>query len=129
MEALRGRIDVAFECVGGDANAATLDQAIECLRPGGTAVLFGPSEKSVLFNTREMIGKGLSFVGANRSFVRHFQQVLDQMRKPEVQRQLELVLAPAQHAVRSAEDLNRALYEAWTKRQPGKTSMAWAGPE
>ena len=126
---LRGRIDVAFECVGGDANAETLDQAIDCLRPGGTAVLFGPSEKSVLFNTREMIGKGLQFIGANRSFVRHFRTVLDGMRDPEVQRQLGAVLSPAEFTVRTADDLNRALYQAWTKRLAGKAVIAWAGPE
>ncbi len=129
FDALCGEIDVAFECVGGDGNAATLEQAVNCLKPGGTAVLFGPSEKSVLFNTREMIGKGLSFVGANRSFVRHFRTVLDRMRDPEVQRQLSVVLAPAEYAVRTADDLNRALYQAWTKRYSGKTVIAWAGPE
>jgi len=129
LAALRGRIDVAFECVGGDANAQTLEQAVDCLKPGGTAVLFGPSEKSVLFNTRDMIGKGLSFVGANRSFVRHFRTVLERMRDPEVQRQLAVVLSPAEFAVRTAEDLNRTLYQAWTKRLAGKTIMAWAGPE
>ncbi len=126
---LRGKIDIAFECVGGDANADTLEEAVECLRPGGTAVLFGPSEKSVLLNTREMIGKGLSFIGCNRSFVGHFQKVVQHLTAPSVQQLLEPLLNSEQFHVRSADDLNRALYQAWTKREAGKTLISWGGPE
>jgi len=126
---LRGKIDVVFECVGGEANGETLEETVDCLRPGGTAVLFGPSEKSVLLNTREMIGKGLTFLGCNRSFVGHFQTVLERLKEPHVQKLLEAVLSPEQFLVRSADDLNRALYHAWTKREAGKALIAWAGPE
>jgi ribitol-5-phosphate 2-dehydrogenase len=129
FEGLRGQIDVAFECVGSNGNEQTLEQAIDCLRPGGTTVLFGPSERSVPFNTREVIGKGLSFVGANRSFVPHFVRVLERLRDPEVQALLEHVVSPVGFCVRSAEDLNQALYHAWTKRDAGKTLIAWGGPE
>ena len=126
---LRGKIDIVFECVGGEANGETLEETVECLRPGGTAVLFGPSEKSVLLNTREMIGKGLTFLGCNRSFVPHFQTVLERLKEPLVQKLLEAVLSPEKFLVRSADDLNRALYHAWTKREAGKALIAWAGPE
>jgi ribitol-5-phosphate 2-dehydrogenase len=126
---LRGEIDVVFECVGGENNGQTLDQAVDCLRPGGTAILFGPSEQSVAFNTREMIGKGLVFHGCNRSFVQHFVYVVDHLRDPGVQKQIERVLSPDEFQVRSAEDLNRALYHAWTKRDAGKTMIGWMGPE
>ena len=127
--ALEGKIDIAFECVGGEANAETLEQTVECLRPGGTAILFGPSEKSVLFNTREMIGKGLSFFGCNRSFVPHFRWVMKRLRDPELQGLLQTVHSPDDFCVRSADDLNRALYQAWTARDAGKTLIRWAGPE
>ena len=126
---LAGRIDFAFECVGSDGNQETLEQAVECLRPGGTAVLFGPSERSVLFNTREVIGKGLTFLGANRSFVPHFRRVLDRLVEPRVQALLANVLSPDTIWVRTADDLNRALYHAWTKRDAGKTVVGWAGLE
>jgi ribitol-5-phosphate 2-dehydrogenase len=129
LETLHGQIDVAYECVGSDANEQTLEQAIDCLRPGGTAVLFGPSERSVLFNTREVIGKGLSFVGANRSFVPHFRRVLERFRDRSVQALCEHVVSPVGFCVRNAEDLNRALYHAWTKRDAGKTLIGWGGPE
>jgi ribitol-5-phosphate 2-dehydrogenase len=126
---LRGKVDIVFECVGGDANGETLEEAVDCLRPGGTAVLFGPSEKSVLINTREVIAKGLVFLGANRSFVPHFQTVVARLQDAGVQRILESVLGREQFLVRSADDLNRALYHAWTRRDAGKTLIGWAGPE
>jgi ribitol-5-phosphate 2-dehydrogenase len=129
FDALRGEVDVAIECVGGDANEETLEQAIECLRPGGTAVLFGPSERSIPFNTREVIGKGLAFFGRNRSYLPHFDYVVTRLREPALQRQLERVRSPEQFYVRSADDLNQALYHAWTKRDGGKTVIAWGGPE
>jgi threonine dehydrogenase-like Zn-dependent dehydrogenase len=128
LASLHGKLDVAFECVGGDTSG-TLDQAVECLRPGGSAVLFGPSEKSVLFNTREVIGKGLTFIGANRSFVRHFETVLERMRERRIQKLLEALITTDPLVARSADDLNRALYHAWTRRDAAKTLIAWGGPE
>ncbi len=129
MEQIRSSIDVAFECVGGDANEMTLAQTIDCLRPGGTAILFGPSEKAIDFNTREVVGKGLAFLGANRSFVPHFEWVLARLVDRNVQRQLETIVNGERMAVRSADDLNAALYHAWTKRDPSKTLISWPGPE
>jgi ribitol-5-phosphate 2-dehydrogenase len=126
---LHSTIDLAFECVGGDANSDTLEQTISCLRPGGFAVLFGPSERAVAFNTREVIGKGLTFLGANRSYVGHFRAVLERMRDAAVQKLLHALVAQEALMVRSADDLNRALYHAWTRRDAGKTLIAWAGPE
>jgi len=126
---LRSNVGIAFECVGGDANAETLAQAIDCLRPGGTAILFGPSERAVALNTREVIGKGLSFIGSNRSLVRHFEQVLEGFKNPEVQRMVEIVMSPTPLPARSADDLNHALYHAWTKREANKTLISWPGLE
>lgn len=129
LDSLRSSIDVAFECVGGDANEMTLAQAVNCLRPGGTAILFGPSEKAVDFNTREVVGKGLAFLGANRSFVPHFQWVMERLVHRSVQQQLATIVNPESFAVRSADDLNNALYHAWTKQEPTKSLITWPGPE
>lgn len=127
--ALRGAIDIAFECVGGEANGETLARACDCLRPGGAAVLFGPSERAVLIDTREVIAKGLVFLGCNRSFVPHFRAVVERMRAAETRRLLGTMLGDEPLHVRSADDLNRALYQAWTKRDARKTLMTWGGPE
>jgi ribitol-5-phosphate 2-dehydrogenase (NADP+) len=125
----RDTIDIAFECVGGAANEETLAEAVDCLRPGGTAVLFGPAEQAVALNTRQMIGKGLVFIGCNRSFLPHFQMALARLADPQFRGLLGAVFSPEEFLVRSAEDLNRALYHAWTKREAGKTLVFWAGPE
>jgi ribitol-5-phosphate 2-dehydrogenase len=126
---LRDTIDVVFECVGGSANSETLEQAVECLRPGGTAVLFGPSERAVPINTRDVIGKGLVFLGCNRSFLPHFRLVMGRLTDPDLQALLEAVFSPDEFQVRSANDLNGALYHAWTKKDAGKTLIFWPGPE
>jgi ribitol-5-phosphate 2-dehydrogenase len=126
---LRDTIDVVFECVGGLANEETLAEAVACLRPGGTAVLLGPSERSVAMNTREMISKGLVFLGCNRSFVEHFRLATNRLTDPGFRDLLETVLSPEEFRVRSAADLNRALYHAWTKREAAKTLVVWADAE
>jgi ribitol-5-phosphate 2-dehydrogenase len=92
-------------------------------------VLFGPSERAVAIDTREVIGKGLVFLGCNRSFVPHFVQVLDRMREPRVQRLLADVAATEPLMVRSADDLNRAFYQAWTNGDGRKTLLVWPGLE
>jgi ribitol-5-phosphate 2-dehydrogenase len=122
---LSGRIDVAFECVGGDSNDETLALAVEMLRPGGQGVMFGPSEGPMLFDTRKVIAKGLSFVGCNRALPRHFSDALALASQPPVAALLERVLAPKEFAIRAAADLDDALYHAWTKSDAGRTITVW----
>jgi len=122
---LRGRIDVAFECVGGDSNDQTLALAVEMLRPGGKGVMFGPSEGSLLFDTRKVIAKGLSLIGCNRALLRHFSEALRLASEPRVACLLERALAPKEFAVRTARDLDDAMYYAWTKTDGGRTVTLW----
>jgi ribitol-5-phosphate 2-dehydrogenase (NADP+) len=126
---LRDTIDVAFECVGGQANEETLAQAVECLRPGSTAVLFGPSERLVPLDIREVIGKGLVLLGCNRSFLPHFRLAMTSLMDPEFQNLLETVLSRDEFQVNSADDLSDGFYHAWTKREASKTLLRWATPE
>jgi ribitol-5-phosphate 2-dehydrogenase (NADP+) len=126
---LRDTIDVAFECVGGQANEETLAQAVECLRPGATAVLFGPSERLVPLDIREVIGKGLVLLGCNRSFLPHFRLAMTSLMDPEFQNLLETVLSRDEFQVSSADDLSDGFYHAWTKREASKTLLRWATPE
>jgi ribitol-5-phosphate 2-dehydrogenase len=120
-----GRIDVAFECVGGEAASETLALAVDMLRPGGRGVLFGPSEQPFLFDARKMIAKGLTFVGCNRARVEHFVQALELCEEPAVWPWLERALGPKEFLVRGARDLEEALYHAWTKVEPGRTVTIW----
>jgi ribitol-5-phosphate 2-dehydrogenase (NADP+) len=120
-----GRIDVAFECVGGEATPDTLALAVEALRPGATGVLFGPSEGAALFDTRSMIAKGLSFMGCNRATPDHFERALDLCADPGRWPVLEHALCPKEFAVHDARELEAALYYAWTKTDPGRAVTIW----
>jgi ribitol-5-phosphate 2-dehydrogenase len=118
-------IDVAFECVGGDAASETLALAIEVLRPGGRGVLFGPSEQPFLFDARRMIAKGLTFVGCNRARIEHFTHALELEREPRLQPWLERALGAKEFVVSGARDIDDAFYYAWTKAEAGRTVMRW----
>jgi ribitol-5-phosphate 2-dehydrogenase len=122
---LGGRIDVAFECVGGESNGRTLALAVELLRPGGRGVMFGPSEGSLLLDTRKVIAKGLSLIGCNRALLRHFSEALRLAADPSVALLLERALAAKEFTVRSARDLEEAMYHAWTKTEGGRTVTLW----
>jgi ribitol-5-phosphate 2-dehydrogenase len=122
---LRGGVDVALECVGGDAVPETLALAVEALRPGGRGVLFGPSERPLLLDVRTMIAKGLTFVGCNRARVEHAVRVLELCRRPGLWPLLERALGAKEFAVRDARDLEEAFYHAWTKADAGRTVVNW----
>jgi ribitol-5-phosphate 2-dehydrogenase (NADP+) len=123
--ALRGGVDVALECVGGDAVPETLALAVEALRPGGRGVLFGPSERPLLLDVRTMIAKGLSFVGCNRASVEHFSRALKLCRRPALWPSLERALGSKEFLARDAHDLEDAFYHAWTKAEAGRTVVNW----
>jgi ribitol-5-phosphate 2-dehydrogenase len=118
-------VDVAFECVGGDASAPTLGLAIQKLRPGGTGVIFGPSEGPMLVDTRMMIAKGLSIVGCNRALPRHFADALALVLDPVAAPLLERALAPKEFMIGGAHDLDDAMYHAWTKTDAGRVVTLW----
>jgi ribitol-5-phosphate 2-dehydrogenase len=120
-----GGIDVAFECVGGDAAPETIALATDALRPGGRGVLFGPSERPFLFDARKMIAKGLTFLGCNRSRTAHFARALELCLQPALRPLLERALDPKEFVIRDARDLDDALYHAWTKAEPGRTVTLW----
>jgi ribitol-5-phosphate 2-dehydrogenase (NADP+) len=124
-ETLAGRVDVAFECVGGESNGQTLSLAIELLRPGGKGILFGPSETPLLFDTREVIAKGLNLRGCNRASVRHFEAALRLIADQEVAGLMERILAPKEFAIRGTRDLDEAMYHAWTKDDVGRVVTVW----
>jgi threonine dehydrogenase-like Zn-dependent dehydrogenase len=118
-------IDVAFECVGGDAALETMTLATKALRPGGRGVLFGPSERPFLFDAREMIAKGLTFLGCNRARMEHFVRTLELFREPALRPLLERALGAKEFVIHGAQDLEDALYHAWTKAEPGRTVTIW----
>jgi ribitol-5-phosphate 2-dehydrogenase (NADP+) len=119
------QMDVAFECVGGDANEQTLALMIDLLRPGGRGILFGPSETPMLFDTRKVIAKGLNLIGRNRASLRHFDQALELVARPDISELLERAVAPKEFKIGSIQELDDALYHAWTKEDAGRAVTVW----
>ena len=61
------KVDLAIECVGGDASQKAIDQMIDIIQPEGTIALLGVSEYAVPINTRMVLEKGLHVYGSSRS--------------------------------------------------------------
>lgn len=61
------KLDFAFECVGGNASSAAINQAIQMLKIGGSLVLTGVTEELAPINTRMILEKGLHLTGTTRS--------------------------------------------------------------
>ena len=61
------KTDHAFECCGGEGSYYAIDDIIRTIRPQGCVMLMGVSENRVGINTRDILEKGLTFIGSSRS--------------------------------------------------------------
>lgn len=61
------KFDHVFECVGGQASAVAINNAIELINPQGVITLLGVSEEFVPINTRLVLEKGITLIGRSRS--------------------------------------------------------------
>ena len=59
--------DHAFECIGGLGSSDAIDKIIKHINPQGSVILMGVSENKVPINTRNILEKGLTFIGCSRS--------------------------------------------------------------
>ena len=69
---LSSKIDIAFECVGGQKSQDAINEIIYKIKPGGKIVLTGVAENNVQINTRKILEKGISITGSTRSNVEDF---------------------------------------------------------
>lgn len=79
----KAKFDHCFECVGGTASGAAVEQMINSLHPQGTIMLLGVSEEPVPINTRMVLEKGLTLLGRSRSGRDDFQQAVDILQSDE----------------------------------------------
>lgn len=85
-------IDHAFECAGGEGSFFAIDDIIKYIKPQGTVMLMGVSENKVAINTRDILEKGLTFVGSSRSGREDFQRAVKFMENKSVQRRLKTIV-------------------------------------
>ena len=115
-------VDHAFECCGGEGSYTAIEDIIRVINPQGTVMLMGVSENRVPVNTRDILEKGLLFVGSSRSGREDFEKASEFMQDPMVQNRLRLIIyedAP----VTSIDDLNRVFHN--DMNTPFKTVFRW----
>lgn len=118
------QIDQAIEAVGGQGSESAVDQIIDMIKPRGTIVLSGVSEKPIAINTRMVLEKGLSLVGTTRSTREDFQTAIDLVgQHASVKERLELMVPEVQE-VRTIRDITEAFDDDLTKNW-GKTVLDW----
>ncbi|MDQ5984141.1 MAG: ribitol-5-phosphate 2-dehydrogenase [Eubacteriales bacterium SKADARSKE-1] len=81
-------VDHAFECAGGEGSYFAIDDIIKYIEPQGTVMLLGVSENKVAINTRNVLEKGLSFIGCSRSGRADFENAINLLQKKDFQNRL-----------------------------------------
>lgn len=83
-------IDKAIECVG--CSEDVIQQAVDILRPKGTLVLIGLTDKKTQVCTRDIVSKGLSIKGTSRSEKDDFKAVIRFLGYGHIQKILEKII-------------------------------------
>lgn len=115
-------VDHAFECCGGEGSYYAIDDIIKYINPQGTVMLMGVSENKVPINTRNVLEKGLTFVGSSRSGRRDFEKAVELMKDKTFQNRLMSIIY-RDKAVKSISDISRVMANDLTT--PFKTVFEW----
>ena len=116
------KVDHAFECAGGEGSYYAIDDIIKYINPQGCVMLMGVSENKVSINTRDILEKGLTFVGTSRSGVKDFERSVKLMQKKSFQRRLDVIIYE-DDPVYSIEDIHRVFRT--DLNTPFKTVFKW----
>lgn len=114
--------DHAFECCGGEGSYYAIDDIIRTIRPQGCVMLMGVSENRVGINTRDILEKGLTFIGSSRSGRSDFEKAISFMEQPSFQNRLSVIVWEDK-PVKNIEDINRVMANDLTT--PFKTVFKW----
>lgn len=115
-------VDHAFECTGGNGSYFAIDDIISYISPQGTVVLLGVSENKVAINTRDILEKGLTFVGSSRSGRHDFVQAIELLKIPKFQSRI-LRIIYEDEPVRNIDDIHRVFKT--DLNTPFKTVFKW----
>ena len=114
--------DHAFECCGGEGSYYAIEDIIRYIRPQVSVMLMGVSENRVAINTRDILEKGLTFVGSSRSGREDFEKAVACMQDRKFQKRLELIVYEDEK-VNSVGDLHRVFQT--DAQTPFKTVFEW----
>lgn len=99
-------IDHAFECAGGDGSYYAIDDIIRYINPQGSVMLLGVTENKVSINTRDILEKGLTFIGSSRSGKSDFEKAIQLLKLTRFQDRIMRIIYE-DSPVRSIEDIHR----------------------
>lgn len=99
-------VDHAFECAGGEGSYYAIDDIIRYINPQGCVILMGVSENKIPINTRDVLEKGLTFVGCSRAGREDFEAAVDFMKAESTQRRMKSIIYETE-AVRNIVDIHR----------------------
>lgn len=114
--------DHAFECVGGMGCQDAYRDIIRYIRPQGTVMMMGVSEQEVPINSRDILEKGLTWIGSSRSGREDFEEAARQMAKPVVHQRLERIVFESE-PIQEIKDIYRVFEE--DRLTPFKTAAKW----
>lgn len=82
----------AFECVGGEGSNYAIDDIIKYIEPQGNVMLLGVSETKIFFNTRDVLEKGLTFIGCSRSGYNDFKKTVEYLQDKSLQLRFKAII-------------------------------------
>lgn len=116
------KIDHAFECAGGEGSSYAIDDIIRHIKPQGSVMLMGVSENKVPVNTRDVLEKGLTFVGCSRSGYKDFEKAVELMQDEKFQMRLKMIIQEKEE-VKTIEDIHKIFRK--DLNNPFKTVFKW----
>ncbi len=115
-------IDHAFECAGGEGSYYAIDDIIRYINPQGSVMLLGVSENKVAINTRDILEKGLTFVGCSRSGREDFKNAVKYMEDEAFARRISRIIYEGK-PVSGIDDIHRVFQS--DLNTPFKTVFKW----
>ncbi len=116
-------VDHAFECAGGEGSFYAIDDIINYINPQGTVMLMGVSENKIPINTRNLMEKGLVFVGSSRSGREDFLTAVNLMEDEKFEKRLCNIIFQDE-AVANINDIHRVFKT--DLNTPFKTVFEWS---
>lgn len=99
------RPDHAFECCGGDGCFYAIDDIIRTVAPQASVMLMGVSENRVSINTRDILEKGLTFIGCSRSGLPDFEMAVKLLQEKKLNNRLRRIIHEAK-PIRTMDDIH-----------------------
>lgn len=100
-------VDHAFECAGGEGSYYAIEDIIHYINPQGCVMLMGVSENKIPINTRDILEKGLTFIGCSRAGREDFERAVAFIQDTSVQRRLKSIIYETE-PVKNIADIHRA---------------------